>query len=107
MSEQQNENGPNLAGQWCGQTQPHGPHRWAPSMYQSTSTFWRECAGHLSIRVADDPLLLDPDCTACNCGSWDGGHPGDCPAVPRFPPEPTPSSATPEVESFRPERGDA
>lgn len=47
------EKAQNLAGQWCGQTQPHGPHRWAPSMYQSTSTFWRECAGHLSIKVAD------------------------------------------------------
>lgn len=69
MTTESNEKEQNLAGQWCGQTQPHGPHRWAPSMYQSTSTFWRECAGHLSIRVANDPPL------ACSCGNpFDGDN---------------------------------
>jgi len=32
-------------GQWCGQTQPHGPHRWAPNLVGSF-TLWRDCAGH-------------------------------------------------------------
>ena len=43
---------------WCGQTQPHNPHRWAES--QSGLGIWMDCAG-VSGQEAGQPGKNDGD----------------------------------------------
>ncbi len=44
-----------MSGRFCGQTQPHNPHRWAEPFYGGVTAMWEQCSGFMS----DDSVLLD------------------------------------------------